>query len=148
MFKIKFNMTCLNLSVGSPTKKAYDELVKVFGIEDVAYAVLAQNNGYPLELTPEGKHSLLYEKLINISQVQGNRNKALRLKARIYTPSFIESNGDWLNDKSFKYMWFSEQTFEFFNKFNALTKCNHQCANDKKNIFIQSIIDSYGDNFV
>lgn len=53
-----------------------------------------------------------------------------------------------ISDKSFKEMWFSEDTFNFFNKFNASVKCNHQCANDNKNIFIQGIVDGYGDNFV
>jgi len=53
-----------------------------------------------------------------------------------------------INDKSFKEMWFSKSTQEFFNKFNPSNLCNHQCANDKKNIFITDIINGYGDNFV
>ena len=53
-----------------------------------------------------------------------------------------------INNKTFKEMWFSEETHNFFNKFNPLEKCNHQCANDGKNIFIRDIINGYGDNFV
>lgn len=45
-------------------------------------------------------------------------------------------------------MWFSEETYKFFNNFNPSNICNHQCVNDNKNIFIKSIIDGYGDNFV
>jgi radical SAM protein with 4Fe4S-binding SPASM domain len=53
-----------------------------------------------------------------------------------------------VNDKSFKEMWFSEETHKFFNNFNAKNTCNHQCANNKKNSFIEDIINGYGDNFV
>ena len=53
-----------------------------------------------------------------------------------------------VNDKSFKEMWFSEETSKFFNSFNASKLCNHQCANDNKNIFLRDIINGYGDNFV
>ena len=53
-----------------------------------------------------------------------------------------------INDKSFKDMWFSKETYDFFNNFDPSNTCNHQCANDSKNIFIKDIIDGYGDNFV
>jgi radical SAM protein with 4Fe4S-binding SPASM domain len=53
-----------------------------------------------------------------------------------------------INNKSFKEIWFSKETYDFFNKFNPSKLCNHQCANDNKNIFIRDIIYSYGDNFV
>lgn len=91
-------MACLNLSIPR-VKESLEELTRVFDSEDIAYAVLAQNNGYPLELTPNGKSSLLYQKILKLDQVKGIREKALRLKARIYTPSFIETHGDWINTK-------------------------------------------------
>lgn len=53
-----------------------------------------------------------------------------------------------INDKSFKDLWFSKETHDFFNKFDPSIKCSHQCANDSKNIFIRDIINGYGDNFV
>ena len=53
-----------------------------------------------------------------------------------------------IKNQSFKQMWFSETTKEFFNSFNANECCKHQCANDSKNIFIHEMINSYGDNFV
>lgn len=53
-----------------------------------------------------------------------------------------------INDKRFKDMWFSDKTKEFFNSFNPQVMCNHQCANDSKNVFIHEMINCYGDNFV
>lgn len=91
-------MACLNLSLPK-VQRTLEELTRVFENEDIAYAVLSQNNGYPLELTPTGKPSLLYQKILKLDQVKGIREKALRLKARIYTPSFIETHGDWINTK-------------------------------------------------
>lgn len=53
-----------------------------------------------------------------------------------------------ISEQSFKEMWNSEQTKEFFDKFDASHSCNHQCANDNKNIFINEMVDCFGDNFV
>lgn len=53
-----------------------------------------------------------------------------------------------ISNKTFKELWFSKETKEFFNNFEPQKICNHQCANDSKNIFINDLLDCYGDNFV
>jgi len=52
-----------------------------------------------------------------------------------------------IKNQKFSDLWFSESTKKYFEEFDGMT-CNHQCANDKKNIFIHEIINSYGDNYV
>ena len=55
-----------------------------------------------------------------------------------------------IKDKSFKELWFSEDSKKIFESFNPKEKCRHHCANDSKNILINSAIDCYGDdiNFI
>ena len=52
-----------------------------------------------------------------------------------------------IKDQKFSDLWFLEETKKYFEEFDGMT-CKHQCANDKKNIFIHEIINSYGDNYV
>ena len=61
----------------------------------------------------------------------------------------------WLNkfnlktkNKSFKEFWFSKETKQFFDTFNAKISCNHQCSNDFKNILINDIFNTSKDNFI
>ena len=49
-----------------------------------------------------------------------------------------------IKDKSFKELWFSKEAAEIFKNFNPKEKCRHHCANDSKNILINSAIDCYG----
>jgi molybdenum cofactor biosynthesis enzyme MoaA len=53
-----------------------------------------------------------------------------------------------IKNKRFIDLWYSPQTMEYMNDFRPDVLCNHQCANDKKNIYIHEIINSYGDNYV
>lgn len=51
-------------------------------------------------------------------------------------------------NQSFKSLWFSEEAKSFMEKFNAKHKCMHECSNDRKNILINSVIESSTDNFI
>lgn len=53
-----------------------------------------------------------------------------------------------IKDKSFKEMWFSQETKHFFDSFDCQSICTDQCAADKKNEFINELLDCEGDNFV
>lgn len=53
-----------------------------------------------------------------------------------------------INNQSFKEMWFSKETNEYFKTFDPVVHCNHQCSNDNKNIIIRDLVNVYGDNFV
>jgi len=53
-----------------------------------------------------------------------------------------------INERSFRQLWESDETKEFFRTFNAQQLCRHQCSNDAKNVFINDLINCQGDNFV
>lgn len=53
-----------------------------------------------------------------------------------------------IKDKSFKDVWMSKETNEFFNNFKCQEVCTGQCAADSKNKFITELVDSYGDSYV
>ncbi len=88
-------MKCLNLNIPQ-VKSNLVELTKVFKSDKIAYGLLAQNNGYNLDKTPEGKSSKLFTDILSLNQVKGSTYKALHIKAKAYTDSFLDSFGDWL----------------------------------------------------
>jgi len=53
-----------------------------------------------------------------------------------------------IKNRTFSSLWFSKETQNFFETFNAKETCKHQCANDNKNLFLHSLMNNYGDNFV
>ena len=53
-----------------------------------------------------------------------------------------------LKDQSFPSLWFSQETKEYMEKFNAKTTCMHECSNDRKNILINEVINASTDNFI
>jgi wyosine [tRNA(Phe)-imidazoG37] synthetase (radical SAM superfamily) len=55
-----------------------------------------------------------------------------------------------IKNKSFRELWFSEESKKIFESFNPSCGCKHQCTNDLKNILIRDILDchSKGVNFV
>jgi len=53
-----------------------------------------------------------------------------------------------IKDKSFKEVWFSEKAKKHFEEFDPQQSCRCQCANDNKNLFINELLDCYGDNYV
>lgn len=71
---------------------ALDRYSDVLGSEEAAYYVLSQNNGFPLDKTPQGEDSDLYNDLVNH---YGNEEEAIRTKAMLYTNRYLEANGDW-----------------------------------------------------
>jgi len=89
-------MNCLNLNIPQIAKD-YEELTQVFNDDKIAYGLLAQNNGYNLDLTPQGKESKLFKQILKLPEINNNRFLALRYKAKAYTDSFLDFHGDWLN---------------------------------------------------
>lgn len=55
-----------------------------------------------------------------------------------------------IKDKSFKDLWFSEESAEKFKTFNPQEKCKHHCTFDARNILINDAISCFGDhvNFI
>lgn len=46
-----------------------------------------------------------------------------------------------LKDMSFKEIWFSDKTKEFFTSFDPTKYCNHHCVFDKRNILLNNFLD-------
>jgi len=53
-----------------------------------------------------------------------------------------------IKEKRFPTLWFSNETKEYFEKFNAKTTCMHECSNDTKNILINDYVNASTDNFI
>jgi len=54
-----------------------------------------------------------------------------------------------VRDCTFSDLWFSEETQEWFDAFDAKTRCNGiQCAAEAKNVLYNELVDCHGDNFV
>jgi MoaA/NifB/PqqE/SkfB family radical SAM enzyme len=53
-----------------------------------------------------------------------------------------------LRGQRFRDLWFSDEARHVFETLNPTKQCNHQCANDAKNIFIENILTANYDNFV
>jgi len=88
-------MQCLNINLPS-IRKNLDDLTKLTGDKEVAYATLASNNGYTMKQTMTGKVSSLYNELEAISNIP---EEAEILKMNVHSSEFIEKFGDWRNLK-------------------------------------------------
>lgn len=53
-----------------------------------------------------------------------------------------------VQNQRFRDLWFSEEAKEVFNGLDPMKVCQHECANDSKNIIIGTLIDTNPDNFV
>ena len=87
-------MTCLNID-NKEVKAALDELTKVLGDEDAAYYLVSENNGYAIDQAPNGAQSKLFSDLLD--HYNGNREQAIRTKAKVFTDEFKNWFGDWTN---------------------------------------------------
>lgn len=85
-------MVCLKMS-DPVVKRQLGHLEEIFGDADIAYYLLSANNGFDLELTPEGKPSQLYQDLLQ--QNGGNPQQALVKKSYYYTQAYLKQN-NWL----------------------------------------------------
>ena len=93
-------MNCLNLNLAiqyqgkeATVGDVLNDLTKILGDKDVAYAVLTENNGYPINLTKTGAESEVYSKLLDAFDDTGI---AANLKARLHSQDFKNEFGDWL----------------------------------------------------
>lgn len=53
-----------------------------------------------------------------------------------------------VKDQRFRDLWFGTEAKLVFEGLDPMKVCRHQCANDSKNIFIGSLVDTNPDNFV
>lgn len=88
------NAFCPNLS-NKKVKQEFDELTSLFG-EDAAYFLWNKNNGYSLDKAPNGANSILFKSLLD--NYNGDRQAALKAKAKVYTSNFTNWFGDWTKE--------------------------------------------------
>jgi radical SAM protein with 4Fe4S-binding SPASM domain len=108
-------------------------------IEDDNFEII---DGYNTDIAVSRiNHRCFYNQTVPVIGADGNvytcHNKA-------YDPDGIIGS---VKTQSFKEMWFSEKTKNFFKNFDPRAACKNQCANEQKNINIQTLIDCYGDVF-
>lgn len=92
-------MVCLNLKI-KENKELLNKYKELVGSEDAAYYLLAMNNGFPLDATPQGDTSDLYSTLL--LQCGGDEKQAVLKKSAVYMPEFLKQNGDWTAGEVFK----------------------------------------------
>lgn len=83
-------MVCL---IKDKYKSELKEYASILGSEEAAYYVLAMNNGYTLDYTPDGKRSELYHALLH--KYDGDVNQSIIDKCLAFTPQFISEHGDY-----------------------------------------------------
>lgn len=84
-------MKCLNIK-NKEVKAALDEVAAVLGSEDAAYYIISENEGYAIDQAPNGEPSKLFSDLL--SYYNGDREAAIKAKAKTFTPSFKEWFGE------------------------------------------------------
>lgn len=87
-------MVCL-LTNQPEVQAQLDKYTSILGSEDAAYYVLSENNGYELDKAPNGQPSKLFSDLL--SHYNGDEVQAIRAKAKLFTESFKNWFGDWIN---------------------------------------------------
>ena len=88
-------MVCLRTELPE-VKAQLDRYAEILGSENIAYYVLSENNGYDLDIAPNGEQSKLYQDLLQLKE--GNEREAIIAKARTYYPEFRNWFGDWLSE--------------------------------------------------
>lgn len=85
---------CPNFS-NKQVKQEFEELVQAVG-EDMAYLLWDRNNGYALDKAPNGADSRLFKALLDY--YEGDRQKALQIKGKVYLQQFKDWFGDWQSE--------------------------------------------------
>ena len=85
---------CPNLH-NKQVAQEYGELEDLFG-PDTAHLLWSRNNGYSIDKAPNGADSILFGELLHITN--GDRTRAIILKAKIYSDEFLKWFGDWTSE--------------------------------------------------
>ena len=85
---------CPNLH-NKQVAQEYGELEDLFG-PDTAHLLWSRNNGYSIDKAPNGADSILFGELLNVTN--GDRTRAIILKAKVYSNEFFKWFGDWTSE--------------------------------------------------
>ncbi|QOR57533.1 hypothetical protein [uncultured phage cr125_1] len=86
-------MQCLNLN-NKEVKAAFDEVAQVIG-EDAAYYVISENNGYAIDLGPDGSLSKVFTDILERNE--GDREATIKQMAATFIPSKLKELEDYVN---------------------------------------------------
>lgn len=78
-------------------KALLKKYARIVGSEGAAYYLLAANNGFELDKTPNGENSALFNALLQ--KHTGDFAAAVLDKAVAYLPDYIQKHGDWTEGK-------------------------------------------------
>jgi len=81
-------------SCPNKSSQEYKEMVNALG-DKLTHYIWDKNNGNPIHLAPNGKPSKLFNDLV---EQLGNKEEAIRAKARVYSKNFRNWFGDWLGN--------------------------------------------------
>jgi predicted kinase len=74
-------------------------LEKVLESENINVELaIIKNNGYPLDKTPQGVDSKLFQSILALPEVNGNIEIAKKIKSLTYSDNFMNWFGDWINN--------------------------------------------------
>jgi len=95
----------------------------------------------PSHSTVRKYHKCLFMQIVPVIAADGNvyacHNKAYDAKGKV---------GSIVNQR-FADLWFNDETKKFFETLDPTAACQHQCANDEKNILMHDILSAH-DNFI
>ena len=110
-------MVCL---IRSKYKNELAEYKRILGSEEAAYYALAANNGYTLDLDPQGNPSKLYESLL--FEEGGDKNAAITRKLFAYLPQFTESHDNWIENGKEEPSIVDLNNGEYSSDFSSISK--------------------------
>jgi hypothetical protein len=110
---------------------------------------------------PNKKESLLFKSILETSEINGDKELALRQWAEVYTSDFKDRFGDWLNEGNFegKLDINGEPLIDYIKSDvkdslkdikhgdNDILQEDKQWKESKKNIFIESVTEIESDNY-
>lgn len=70
--------------------------------EKTAYNIWSLNNGYGIDKAPNGEPSVLFQSLL--ASANGDRVKAIQMKAKVYGDKFRKWFGDWIESNDVSYV--------------------------------------------
>ena len=85
---------CPNLH-NKQVAQEYGELEDLFG-PDTAHLLWSRNNGNSIDKAPNGADSILFGELLHVTN--GDRTRAIILKAKVYSDEFLKWFGDWTSE--------------------------------------------------
>lgn len=85
---------CPNLH-NKQVAQEYGELEDLFG-PDAAHLLWSRNNGNSIDKAPNGADSILFGELLHVTN--GDRTRAIILKAKVYSDEFLKWFGDWTSE--------------------------------------------------